>query len=47
MISKNQKFIEPRIGESRETLADNTKIKTVLGWNPTRDIEQYIKENLK
>lgn len=47
MISNNQKFIEPRIGESYETLADNTKIKTILGWNPTVKIEDYIKDKLK
>ena len=47
MISKNQKFIEPRIGEAYETLADNTKLKTVLGWKPTIKIEDYIKDKLK
>ena len=46
MISDNQKFIEPRIGESYITLADNSKIKNVLGWNPTIKIEDYIKEKL-
>lgn len=46
MISDNQKFIEPRIGEAYETLADNTKLKTILGWNPTVRIEEYIKEKL-
>jgi UDP-glucose 4-epimerase len=46
MISKNQKFIEPRIGESYETLADNLKLKTVLGWMPTINIEEYIRNKL-
>jgi UDP-glucose 4-epimerase len=46
IISKDQKFIEPRIGESYETLADNTKLKTILGWNPTVKIENYIKSKL-
>lgn len=46
MISKNQKFIEPRIGESYETLADNTKLKTILGWEPTIYINQYIESKL-
>jgi UDP-glucose 4-epimerase len=46
MISKNQKFIEPRIGESYETLADNLKLKTVLGWKPTVYIEEYIRNKL-
>jgi len=47
MISKDQKFIEPRIGESYETLADNTKLKTILGWNPSVKIEDYINKKLK
>lgn len=47
MISTNQKFIEPRIGESYETLADNTKLKTILGWSPTVKIEDYIKSKLQ
>jgi UDP-glucose 4-epimerase len=46
MISDNRKFIQPRIGESYITLADNSKIKTVLGWNPTVDIKDYIKGKL-
>lgn len=47
MISDNQVFIEPRIGESYETLADNTKLRTILGWIPKVRIEDYIKEKLK
>ena len=47
MISDNIKFIEPRIGESRETLADNTKLKERFGWRPNYKISDYIKENLK
>lgn len=46
MISKDQIFIEPRIGESYETLADNTKLKTILGWKPTIFIDNYIKSKL-
>lgn len=46
MISRNQKFIEPRTGESYETLADNTKLKTTLGWNPTIKIQDYIRNKL-
>ena len=41
----NHVHIEARPGESRETLADNTKAKTMLGWNPSRKIEDWIEKN--
>ena len=37
--------IPARPGESRETLADNTKAKSMLGWNPSRKIEDWIEKN--
>lgn len=46
MISDKTEFVEPRIGEAYITLANNEKIKTILGWNPTEKIEDYVKENL-
>ena len=46
MISNNTTMIEPRVGEAYITLADNTKIKKVLGWTPTKDIKNYIKDEL-
>jgi len=46
MISNNTKMIEPRMGEAYITLADNTKLKTVFGWRPSKTLEEYIKENL-
>jgi UDP-glucose 4-epimerase len=46
MISNQTKMIEPRVGEAYITLADNTKIKKVLGWEPKENIEQYIKDQL-
>jgi UDP-glucose 4-epimerase len=46
MISNLIKFIPPRPAEARETLANNTKAKSVLGWNPKKQIEDYIRENL-
>jgi UDP-glucose 4-epimerase len=45
MISGTIKFIPPRPAESRETLANNDKAKNMLGWNPVKDIKQYIMEN--
>lgn len=46
MISNTVEFIPPRIGESRITLADNHKICYNMGWKPTKNIEDYIAENL-
>ena len=42
MISDNISFIPERPGEMRETLADNSKIKRVLGWEPSVKLEDYI-----
>lgn len=38
--------IPPRIGESRETLANNFKTTKILGWFPTISLKDYLKENL-
>ena len=46
MISNQTKMIEPRMGEAYITLADNTKIRKVLGWAPTKNIEDYVKDEL-
>jgi UDP-glucose 4-epimerase len=46
MIGDNIEFIPPRPAESKETLADNSKIRTEFGWQPTQNIEDYIKESL-
>lgn len=46
MISENTKMIEPRLGEAYITLADNSKLRNVFGWKPTKDLEAYVKENL-
>ncbi len=46
MISNNTTMIEPRVGEAYITLADNSKIKEVLGWIPEKSIEEYVKEEL-
>jgi UDP-glucose 4-epimerase len=42
MISNHQTFIEPRPGEARETLADNTKARERLSWEPTIKLEDVI-----
>ena len=43
-ISDNQINIPPRIGESRVTLADNTKLKTIFGWEPKVNLMNWISE---
>jgi UDP-glucose 4-epimerase len=47
MISDDIVHIAPRIGEARETLADNTKIRDAMGWAPTVRLEDYIQEQLR
>jgi UDP-glucose 4-epimerase len=42
MMSDNISFIPERPGEMRETLADKSKIRKVLGWEPTVQLEDYI-----
>tara|TARA_R100000008_G_C3582005_1_gene169204 strand:+ start:915 stop:1829 length:915 start_codon:yes stop_codon:yes gene_type:complete len=37
--------IPARPGEARETLADNNKAKKLLGWNPSRVLEDWVVEN--
>jgi UDP-glucose 4-epimerase len=46
MISDRIKMIEPRLGEAYITLADNTKLRTVFGWKPSKKLEDYVKEKL-
>jgi UDP-glucose 4-epimerase len=41
-ISENQTNIPPRIGESRTTLANNNKIKTVFEWEPIVNIKEWV-----
>ncbi len=46
MISDKTRMIEPRQGEAYITLADNTKLRTVFGWKPSKKLEDYVKEKL-
>jgi UDP-glucose 4-epimerase len=46
MISDSVKYLPPRLGESRETLACNDKAFKELKWNPVYKIEDYIRERL-
>jgi UDP-glucose 4-epimerase len=46
MISNNQINISPRPGESRETLADNNRIKNTFGWSPKVSIDTWIRSKV-
>ena len=46
MISDNTVNIPPRIGESRITLADNSKLCHTFGWKPTIKLEDWIQKQL-
>ena len=43
-ISDNQVNIPPRVGESRITLADNSRLKTTFGWEPKVNLMEWISE---
>jgi UDP-glucose 4-epimerase len=42
-ISQNIIFTPPKDGETKKTLADNTKAKELLGWEPTVDLLDWIR----
>jgi len=47
MISDNTVNIEPRLGETRVSLAANERIKNVFGWEPTMKLEDWVSNALK
>ena len=42
MLSDNYVHIPPRIGEARTTLANITKIRNMLGWEPVVKLEDWM-----
>lgn len=46
MINENYQFIDARPGEAKETLADISKARSVLNWEPQMNLEDYIQEQL-
>ena len=46
MISTNYEFIPKREGEADITFADNSKARTLLNWEPTENIEAYVKKEI-
>jgi UDP-glucose 4-epimerase len=45
-IGGKYEFIDSRIGEARNTLADNSKIRNYLNWQPKVDFLDYLKKEL-
>ena len=45
--ASNHEFIAQRPGEARETLADISKIKNMLGWKPEQNLQQYLERMSK
>ena len=45
MMGGEYEFIPARAGEANVTLADITKTKSLLKWNPIVQLEDWIKEN--
>ena len=46
MIDNKQINIPPRQGEAKTTLADISKIKNLIGWEPTVDIQDWINQQV-
>jgi len=46
MIGGDRLYVSERIGETRETLANNMRAREELGWNPKIVLEQYLNEKL-
>jgi len=47
MYNHTTTYIPPRKGEARATLANIDKAKSILGYNPTINLEDWLKERLK
>ena len=45
LIGKPYEYIPARQGEARVTLADNSKLREMLGWKPTVKFEDWIEAN--
>lgn len=46
LIGGKKKYVPERPAEARQTLADNSKIKSLLGWEPTVSIQDWVKNIL-
>ena len=46
MISGDVKYIPPRLGEARISLADVNKIYDTFAWKPQQNLEEWVKEQI-
>lgn len=46
LVGGKKTYVPQRPGEARETLADNSKIRQMLGWKPTLSIGDWIKKTM-
>jgi UDP-glucose 4-epimerase len=46
MIGGDRIYVAERVGETRETLANNIRAREELGWKPKIALEQYLNEKL-
>lgn len=46
MISDNILHVPPRLGESRETLANTEKLYKTFGWKPNMSLIEWVKNNI-
>ena len=46
IIGGEVEHIAPRLGEARHTLADTSKAKEMLGWSASKNLEDYLKNEL-
>ena len=47
IIKGESVHIPARLAEARETVADISKVKKLLGWSPTIKLEDYLKKQQK
>jgi nucleoside-diphosphate-sugar epimerase len=45
MIGGPYEHIKDRLGEADATLADNTRAKEILGWDPKIDLPEWVYNN--
>jgi nucleoside-diphosphate-sugar epimerase len=44
MIGGDRLYVAERVGETRETLANNMRAREELGWTPKVVLEDYLKQ---
>jgi len=46
MISNNIKYIPPRLGEARISLANVDKIYKTFAWKPQQNLKEWVKKQI-